>query len=107
MAELPEIQQMKEIDMGLTIHYRFELGDGDYALVRNRVEELRRRALGLPFERVDEIQHFVGDECLREDDRVRRFGRLNTDNGKHRRIMPEEVVAFSTLPGYGVTEFGH
>jgi len=87
--------------MGLTIHYRFELGDGDHVLAHDRVEQLRRRALSLPFEKVDEIQYFVGDECLREDDRIRRFGRLNTDADEHPLVTPKEIIAFSTMPGEG------
>jgi hypothetical protein len=92
--------------MGLTIHYRLELGEADHALARERVEELRRRALQLSFEKVGEIQHLVGDECLSGDDRVRWFGQLNTDDAKHPLVTPKEIIAFSTLPGQGCESAG-
>ena len=71
------------------------------------VEQLRRRALDLPFERVGKIQHLVGDECLRRDDRLACFSRLGT-NGEHSLVIPKDVIAFSTMPGYGCesAEFG-
>jgi hypothetical protein len=87
--------------MGLTIHYSLKLGDGDYDLARERVEQLRQRALELPFERVDEVQHFVGDECAKTGDRLRWFGQLNTDDGEFPLVTPEEIIGFSVFPGEG------
>jgi hypothetical protein len=94
--------------MGLTIHYSLKMGDGDYDLARDRVEQLRQRALMLPFERVDDIQHFVGDECAKTGDRLRWFGQLNTDDAEFPLVTPEEIIGFSVLPGEGceLAEFG-
>lgn len=94
--------------MGLTIHYSFGLGDGDFALARERVEQLRQRALQLPFERVDDIQHLVGDECTETGDRLRWFGQLNSDDADFPLVTPVEIIGFSVLPGEGCesAEFG-
>ena len=95
--------------MGLTIHYSFDLGDGDHVLALGNVQNLRRRALDLPFERVDQIQHFVGAKCIPDRDRLRWFGHVNADDDSdHPLARPEEIIAFSTMPGKGCesAEFG-
>lgn len=94
--------------MGLTVHYSLKLGDGDFAIARERVEQLRQRALELPFERVGEIQHLVGDECVKTRDRLRWFGQLDSDDGGIPLVTPEEIIGFSALPGDGCesAEFG-
>lgn len=94
--------------MSLTIHYSLKLGNVAVALARERVEQLRRRALQLPFERVDEIQHLVGDECAETGDRLRWFGQFNSDDSESPFALPEEIVGFSALPGEGCesAEFG-
>ena len=62
----------------------------------------------MPFERVGRILHLVGDECLSRDDRLACFSRLGTDSGEHSLVIPKDVIAFSTVPGYGCesAEFG-
>lgn len=94
--------------MGLTVHYSFELGDGDYALARERVEQLRQRALELPFENVGDTQHLVGGECVKTRDRLRWFGLLNTDGGEFPMATPDEIIGFTAYPKEGCesAEFG-
>lgn len=94
--------------MGLTIHYSLKMDENDYALARERVEQLRRRALELPFESVGDIQHYIGDECGKTGDRLRWFGQLNTDDADFPLVTPEEIIGFSAMPGEGCesAEFG-
>jgi hypothetical protein len=64
--------------MSLTIHYGLKMNENDFAVAREHVEALRRRALELPFERVDDIEpHFVDNEILKRG------------------------IAFATMPGEG------
>lgn len=95
--------------MALTVHYSLKMNENDHDLARERIEALRRCALELPCERVDEIQHLVGDECVANVDRLHWFGQLNTDDDADcPLIVPEEIIGFSVLPGEGCesAEFG-
>ncbi|HET6882072.1 MAG TPA: hypothetical protein VFI31_18040 [Pirellulales bacterium] len=95
--------------MGLTIHYTFELNDGDEAQARAMVEQLRQKALGASFKEVGEIVEFVGDAAdfqgLGKDDpnlwllcQASRFLERGTT---FYRIAPQQVIAFPTLPADG------
>lgn len=95
--------------MGLTIHYRLQSASRSPAIARRRVEELRQKALDLPFQSVSEIVEFSGSETD--------FDNLDRDNPhlwllgqasqylfrgeRHFRISPMQVIAFSTSPGSG------
>jgi hypothetical protein len=76
---------------------------------RHLVEQLRQRALDLPFQKVGAILEFSGDECdynlRRQDDSVRWLliqarGSL-IRKSYHYDVMPSHVIAFDTQPGDG------
>ena len=99
----------KETDMGLTIHYRLQCDTRDDAKVRRLVEELRKRALDLPFAEVGEVAELDGDRCdLRTyegNDPLRwlavQAGQLVEHDGTYHRVQPTAIVAFTTWPGEG------
>lgn len=86
--------------MGMTIHYGLQLSENDPALARKRVEELRQRALTLPFEDVGKIQHLKGDACHGKRDSMHWFASLDTTNNWPL-VIPEEIIAFAAKPGMG------
>ena len=98
--------------MGLTIHYSLQSASRTPAKARQLVEQLRQKALDLPFKEVGEIVEVNGDTAdfdkLGQDDPNRwmlvQAGQSVVRDGRHYRITPTTVVAFSTLPGDGSEE---
>jgi hypothetical protein len=104
--------------MGLTIHYQLATS-GDEAHARKLVQELRQVALDLPFEHVDEIVEFQGDQCYwkqRADDDPHRWLLIqscpqialpleseekDSDFTRVIDILPQQIIAFETEPGDG------
>lgn len=95
--------------MGLTIHYELKSRTRSTQQARKLIEQLRRRALDLPFQHVGELIELTGDACdyqrLSPDDPNRWL--LVQASGNARRdpcsygVAPKHVLAFSTLPGEG------
>lgn len=103
--------------MGLTIHYRFHSNVRDAAAARRLLTLLRRRALGLPLARVDEIVELSGEQCDAQrrgaDDPLRwmliqagQYVDWPLAGGLHASccVRPTHLVAFSTWPGEGCEE---
>jgi hypothetical protein len=95
--------------MGLTIHYRLQATVPGRDEARRLVEQLRQTALDLPFREVDDIVELSGDDAnfdkLGRDDPnawlLIQAGQYVERGGRHLRIPPEHVIAFSTLPAEG------
>jgi hypothetical protein len=98
--------------MGLTIHFQLQSASGSPTKARQLVEQLRQKALDLPFKEVGEIVEVSGNEAdfdtLDKDDPKRRLliqaGQYLVRDGRHYRITPTKVIAFSTYPGEGSEE---
>lgn len=95
--------------MGLTIHYSLKLKSGGHAEARQAVEQLRQKALDLPFKQVGEIVEVEGDEADHEklagDNPniwllIQSCRYLEQDGG-YVRVPPNHIIAFPTLPGDG------
>lgn len=98
--------------MGLTIHYQFHSDVSSRSKAKQLVEQLRQKALDLPFKEVGEVMDVSGDGAD--------FNKLGPDDpnrwlliqaGQHIyrgeqpfRIAPTQVIAFSTLPGDGAEQ---
>jgi len=102
--------------MGMTIHYRLHSAARSQAEVRRLVQELRRRALALPFHTVSDTFEFHGDgadpENLERDDPhwwllSQAEQSLNVGR-RYLRIPSRHVIAFTVLPGAGAeaADFG-
>lgn len=95
--------------MGLTIHYQLQSQVSSPANARQLVEQLRQKALDLPFKEVGEIVEVSGDAAdfgkLDQDDPNRwlliQAGQYIERDGRHYSISPTQVIAFSTSPGDG------
>ena len=93
--------------MGLTIHYKLQCDTRDDDKVRRHVEELRKRALDLPFAKVGEVAELDGDRCDYRDydgnDPLRwlavQAGQHVERDGTYYRVQPNAVVVFTTWPG--------
>jgi hypothetical protein len=91
--------------MGLTIHYTLGLDTNSARRVRHVLEQLRRRALELPFEEVGPLVDVSFDAKGRsqgEDARALQEAGLELslpleDAG----VPPERLIGFSTMPGPG------
>lgn len=102
--------------MGLTIHYGMKSRIKKTSNVRARLEQLRQRALDLPFEEVGEIHEFVGEDCDFEKHRgtdnlwllIQSSGNVEykTRYGHklYYTVQPDHVMGFSTWPGEGCEE---
>lgn len=98
--------------MGLTIHYDLKSETRSIKQVRQQVEQLRQRALDLPFQHVGEVVELKGDQAdfnkLEPNDPNRwlliQAGQYVERNGYHYGVPPSHVIAFSTLPGPGSEE---
>jgi hypothetical protein len=98
--------------MGLTIHYKLHCDTRSANEAHRLVEELRKRALDLPFTEVGEVVELKGDACA--FDRYDRehphrwlliqAGQFVEREGIHYSVMPKHVVAFSAWPGEGCEE---
>lgn len=98
--------------MGLTIHYSLELKRGGQAEARQIVEQLRQKALDVPFKDLGDIVEVEGDradfEKLDRNDpnlwllvQACRF----VERGEQLiRVLPDQVIAFRTLPADGSEE---
>ncbi len=95
--------------MGLTIHYRLEHSDTDPAAAQRLIEQLRSRALDLPFQQVGPLVELTGDACSYQ--RVARNdpnrwlliqARQSLVRGQHHyELIPAHLIAFNTIPGKG------
>lgn len=100
--------------MGLTIHYSLQTNLRSVPQVRHRVNQLRSRALDLPFAEVGPLVVLQGPDCEfknRERDDPHRW--LLIQCGEHlehdwsgcgtciHQLAPSHVIAFSTWPGEG------
>jgi hypothetical protein len=93
--------------VGLTIHYKLHSDARSPVEARRLVEELRRRALDLPFAEAEEVVELAGDACdFEKQDRehphrwllIQAGGWLVHDD-VHYRVKPKHVIAFGTDPG--------
>ena len=95
--------------MGLTIHYDLHSDIPSSREARRLVEELRKKALNLPFAEVGEVIEVHGDACdFEKYDRdnplrwlVSQAGGWFVKESIHYRVMPKQVIMFSTSPGEG------
>ena len=98
--------------MGLTIHYQLYCDTRSSAEARRLVEELRKRALDLPFAEVGEVVELKGDACQFDrygQDHPHRWllvqaGQYVEREHIHYSVMPKHVIAFSAWPGEGCEE---
>lgn len=98
--------------MGLTIHYGLEADVTRPDQARRLVEQLRQKALDLPFKEVGEIVDVSGEAA--DFDRrgpddpdgwlLIQAGRYVVRDDKHFRVSPRRLIAFSTWPGEGAEE---
>ena len=95
--------------MGLTIHYTFQSDTRSVPKARRVVEQLRQRALDLPFEEVGDLAELGGAECdfdnHDQDDphhwMLIQVGQYIEHEDRHYTITPKHLIAFSTWPGEG------
>jgi hypothetical protein len=95
--------------MGLTIHYQLKHASRDPVVARQLVEQLRSRALDLPFQQVGPLIVLSGDSCdFRQssaNDPHRWLliqGRQSIMRGSyHYDVSPTHLIAFNTIPGNG------
>ena len=95
--------------MGLTIHYKLHADSCTAAEARRLVEELRTKALDLPFQEVGEVtelkggscdyQYYVGNNPLRW--LAIQAGQYVEDGDTHYSVKPKHIIAFSSDPGEG------
>ena len=99
--------------MGLTVHYKLQSNTRSAKQARQLVEQLRKRALDLPFAEVgEEVVEVKGDACAfdkYDHDHPLRWlliqaGQYVEREGIHYTVMPKHVIAFSTHPGQGCEE---
>lgn len=95
--------------MGLTIHYTLHGRIRSPMRARDLMEQLRSRALDLPFKEVGEVVELAGRECdpgdRDRDDPIRwllmQAGQLVVVGEQYHQVRPDQLVAFSTWPGEG------
>ena len=95
--------------MGLTIHYVLDARVRSLRQATQLMEQLRSRALDLPFKEVGEVVELAGQECEYHDrDRndsfrwlLQQAGHFVVDGNEHHEVRPDQLVAFSTWPGEG------
>jgi len=92
--------------MGLTIHYSLHADPCPAEEARRLVEQLRGRALDLPFQEVGDVVECVGDECdfdRREQDDPDRWLLVQSMRLTPARQLepPSHLIAFSTWPAEG------
>ncbi len=95
--------------MGLTIHYALHAQIRSPRRAKELMEQLRSRALDLPFKEVDEVVELTGRECdftnRDRDDPLRwlltQARQLVVDGEQYHLVQPDQLVAFSTWPGEG------
>lgn len=95
--------------MGLTIHYELQTSIRSAAKARQLVEQLRQKALDLPFAAVGEIVDVCGESAdfneIDQDDPNRwlliQAVQYVVRDGQYISIHPTHLIAFSTVPGDG------
>lgn len=105
--------------MGLTLHYGLKppVGIRKPDKILALVENLRQRAMDLPFEECDdELLHLVGKDCEFDPDgstdkddstrwlKIQACEYLDVETGGPRRychVFPSEIIAFECWPGVG------
>jgi len=95
--------------MGLTIHYDLHSDTRSPKQARRLVEQLRTRAMDLPFKEVGEVVELSGDACdFQNYDRhhplrwlLIQAGQLVVRDDMHYRVTPKHIIAFSTDAGEG------
>jgi len=102
--------------MGLTIHYELRSDSRSPAEARRLVEELRKRALDLPFAEVGEVTELKVGACdpqYYSRDSAKRWLAIQSSryverDGVHYAVKPKHVIAFTSDPGEGceVANFG-
>ena len=98
--------------MGLTIHYRLQSDARSAKEARRLMEELRKKALDLPFAEVGEVVELKKDACdfqTYDRDNPHRWllvqaGQYVERDDVHYSVKPKHVIAFSTFPGDGCEE---
>ena len=98
--------------MGLSIHYKLQAKTNSPKQARQLLEQLRQKALDLPFKEVGEIVELDGDaadfnDLDREDPHrwlLIQAGQYLMRGERHFRVTPQRVIAFSTYPGDGSGE---
>lgn len=91
--------------MGLTIHYSLSTDLKTATDVHTLVEAIRQFALDLPFKQVSDLKEFSAADPEQDDDEDR-WLRIQAEaslerNGRHYRVPPKRIVAFSAWPGEG------
>jgi hypothetical protein len=95
--------------VGLTIHYQLQLNTRSPQQARRLVEQLRARAMDLPFQQVGEVVELAGDACnFRGYERdhplrwlvIQAGQRVNREDVYYE-VTPKHLIAFSTFPGEG------
>ena len=95
--------------MGLTIHYSLQSDLGSAGEARRLLDQLRRRALDLPFQRVGESLDLTGRSCdfqqCPSEDPNRWLLIQASQSVEHKgfgyRVIPRRILAFCTWPGEG------
>lgn len=93
--------------MGLTIHYTLQSDTRSVPKARKLIEQLRQRALDLPFQTVSDLVELGETECdftTCERDAPNRWlliqaGRYVEHDNIHYTVIPKHVIAFSAIPG--------
>ena len=95
--------------MGLTIHYSLHTSSPRMKDARHAVQQLRAKALDLPFREVGELIDLRGEACdfeQRDVDDPLRWLLIQAEGHVHRspyfyRVKPRYLIAFTTRPGEG------
>ena len=95
--------------MGLTIHYHMQANTRSPKKARQLLEQLRQKALDLPFKTVSEVIDLSGEhadfENVAQDDPHRwlliQAEKSVPQGNVHYVVKPKRVIAFSTWPGEG------
>jgi hypothetical protein len=96
--------------MGLTIHYSLQANTTSPKQARQLVEQLRQKALDLPFKEVSEVIDLGREEIDKLDRENPHRWLLIQSEGHvshgdvHYRVKPLRVIAFSAWPGEGSEE---
>ena len=95
--------------MGLTIHYSLDAPVQSLSQALRLMEQLRNKALDLPFSEVREVVQLTEQECKCYDRDpndplrclLRQAERFVVDGDEYHGVQPDQLVAFSTWPGEG------
>ncbi len=95
--------------MGLTIHYKLYSDTRDAKQARQLIEDLRKRALDLPFAKVGEVTELKGGSCnyqyyVGNANAPLRWLAIQAEQlvereNNYYRVKPKHIIAFSTDPG--------